>query len=93
MKPITYWVQTPAIEALCETYGSTLEQLTQTQRLAIASSLLLRVRGHQPDQASHERNSTMEILSSLTKLDDRRSLLLAEAILAQINFQPAEILR
>ena len=52
MKPITYYVQTPAIETFCANYGSYLENLSIPDRLALAKGLtecLLHVVGSEQD--------------------------------------------
>ncbi|MEO0349501.1 MAG: hypothetical protein AAF282_05555 [Cyanobacteria bacterium P01_A01_bin.15] len=37
--PITYYVQTPAIEILCKNYGSYLENMAHLEKLKIAAAL------------------------------------------------------
>ncbi|MEM0978884.1 MAG: hypothetical protein AAGH78_01285 [Cyanobacteria bacterium P01_H01_bin.58] len=37
-KPITYYVQTPAVDALCKKYGSHLQHMPHLEKLAIASA-------------------------------------------------------
>ena len=52
MKPITYYVQTPAIDGLCANYGYYLENLSIPDRLALAKGLsecVLHVVGYEQD--------------------------------------------
>lgn len=84
--PITYWVQTPAIDKLCELYGSNLERLSREETMYLLNCLT-EVLWEQLNLWDSCPQPAEDAWKLICQEDTKTYLSLIEAIAAQLNAQ------
>lgn len=82
MKPITYWVQNDAINALVEEFGPTLEKLAPERRRGLISYLAEPEEWEWSEEMVHPLETVYPLVENLTRQEKDR---LIEAIAATLT--------